>query len=242
MQSDLPRWTGRCAAWEPESGWWWTDWRRRWHGTCDTMSNTDEPRTQGFPTCRLPWMQPLSSGARSLMISPEVWGTLVLCSKGLLREDRLCSRGLNADGTLLDPFSLIITIRSPQMFERTHVETVHFNRVTAGFSTVKLLISLLKEKKSGLTFMKAENTRRNLNVKKIDLERFHADRLKVFGKLGKTRKERWYLIFGLLCLKNCKNLGIMMFKGRSKMSLSRISAESSQIFCRAPNAPWRQER
>lgn len=46
-----------------------------------------------------------------------------------------------------------------------------------------------------------------------------------------------YLIFGLLCLKNCKNLGIIMFKGRSSMSLSRISAESSQIFCSAPNAP-----
>lgn len=32
-----------------------------------------------------------------------------------------------------------------------------------------------------------------------------------------------------------------MFKGRSSMSLSRISAESSQIFCSAPNAPWGTE-
>lgn len=59
--------------------------------------------------------------------------------------------------------------------------------------------------------------------------------------MGKYKKKPWYLIFGLLCLKNCKNLGIMIFKGRSKMSLSRISAESSQIFWRAPNAPWRQK-
>lgn len=60
-------------------------------------------------------------------------------------------------------------------------------------------------------------------------------------KMGKYKKKAWYLIFGLLCLKNSKNLGIMMFKGRSKMSLSRISAESSQIFWRAPNAPWRHK-
>lgn len=50
--------------------------------------------------------------------------------------------------------------------------------------------------------------------------------------------EASYLILGLLCLKNCRNLGIMMFRGRSSTSLSRTSAESSQIFCRAPNAPW----
>lgn len=37
---DLPQWKSRCAAWEPESCWWWTDWRRRWHETCNTISST----------------------------------------------------------------------------------------------------------------------------------------------------------------------------------------------------------
>lgn len=50
-----------------------------------------------------------------------------------------------------------------------------------------------------------------------------------------------HLILGLLCLKNCKNLGIMMLRGRSKTSLSKISAESSHIFWRAPNAPCKRQ-
>lgn len=46
-----------------------------------------------------------------------------------------------------------------------------------------------------------------------------------------------HLILGLQCLKNCRNLGIMMFRGLLRASLSRSSDESSQIFCRAPKAP-----
>lgn len=46
-----------------------------------------------------------------------------------------------------------------------------------------------------------------------------------------------YLILGLQCLKNWRNLGIMTLRGRLSASLSRSSEESSQIFCRAPNAP-----
>ena len=47
-----------------------------------------------------------------------------------------------------------------------------------------------------------------------------------------------YLILALLCLKNCKNLGMSTFKGRLRASVSRASAESSQIFCNAPKAPY----
>lgn len=55
--------------------------------------------------------------------------------------------------------------------------------------------------------------------------------------------ERWkrsfqYLILGLQCLKNWRNLGIMMRRGRLSASLSSSSDESSQIFCSAPNEPW----
>lgn len=44
-------------------------------------------------------------------------------------------------------------------------------------------------------------------------------------------------IFGLECWKNCRNFGIIMFNGRLSSLLSSTSAESSQIFCNAPNAP-----
>lgn len=47
-----------------------------------------------------------------------------------------------------------------------------------------------------------------------------------------------YLILGLQCLKNWRNLGIMMLRGRLRASLSSNSDESSQIFCSAPNEPW----
>lgn len=47
------------------------------------------------------------------------------------------------------------------------------------------------------------------------------------------------LILGLQCLKNWRNFGIMTLRGRLRASLSRSSAESSQIFCKAPNAPYR---
>lgn len=46
------------------------------------------------------------------------------------------------------------------------------------------------------------------------------------------------LILGLQCLKNCRNLGIMMLSGRFRASLSNSSEESSQIFCKAPKEPW----
>lgn len=46
-----------------------------------------------------------------------------------------------------------------------------------------------------------------------------------------------YRILGLQCLKNCRNLGIMMLRGLLRASLSKSSEESSQIFCRAPKAP-----
>lgn len=47
-----------------------------------------------------------------------------------------------------------------------------------------------------------------------------------------------YLILGLQCLKNWRNLGIIMLRGRFRASLSSSSDESSQIFCNAPNEPW----
>lgn len=47
-----------------------------------------------------------------------------------------------------------------------------------------------------------------------------------------------YLILGLQCLKNWRNLGIIMLRGRFRASLSSSSDESSQIFCSAPNEPW----
>lgn len=45
------------------------------------------------------------------------------------------------------------------------------------------------------------------------------------------------LILGLQCLKNWRNLGIMMLRGLFKASLSNNSDESSQIFCSAPKEP-----
>jgi hypothetical protein len=45
------------------------------------------------------------------------------------------------------------------------------------------------------------------------------------------------LIFGLQCLKNWRNFGIMMFSGLFRASLSSNSDESSQIFCSAPKEP-----
>jgi len=50
------------------------------------------------------------------------------------------------------------------------------------------------------------------------------------------------LIFGLLCLKNCRNFGIKTLRGCWATSESSISEESSQIFCSAPNAPYIQYR
>lgn len=47
-----------------------------------------------------------------------------------------------------------------------------------------------------------------------------------------------YLIFGLQCLKNWRNLGIIKLRGLFRASLSNSSDESSQIFCSAPNEPW----
>lgn len=47
-----------------------------------------------------------------------------------------------------------------------------------------------------------------------------------------------YLILGLQCLKNWRNLGIIMLRGLFSASLSSSSDESSQIFCSAPNEPW----
>ena len=51
-----------------------------------------------------------------------------------------------------------------------------------------------------------------------------------------------YLIFGLACLKNCKNLGIKIFSGLFSASLSNCSAESSHIFCKAPNDPLEKKK
>lgn len=45
------------------------------------------------------------------------------------------------------------------------------------------------------------------------------------------------LILGLQCLKNWRNLGIMMLRGLFRASLSSSSDESSQIFCSAPKEP-----
>lgn len=50
------------------------------------------------------------------------------------------------------------------------------------------------------------------------------------------------LILGLQCLKNCRNLGIMMLSGLFRASLSSNSEESSQIFCNAPKDPWKKQR
>lgn len=50
------------------------------------------------------------------------------------------------------------------------------------------------------------------------------------------------LILGLQCLKNCRNLGIMMLRGLFRASLSSNSDESSQIFCSAPKEPWKAEK
>lgn len=51
-----------------------------------------------------------------------------------------------------------------------------------------------------------------------------------------------YLILGLACLKNCKNFGIRIFRGLLSASLSNCSAESSHIFCKAPNAPQNNKK
>jgi len=45
------------------------------------------------------------------------------------------------------------------------------------------------------------------------------------------------LILGDVCLKNWRNFGIMKLSGRFNTSESSISAESSHIFCSAPNDP-----
>lgn len=57
--------------------------------------------------------------------------------------------------------------------------------------------------------------------------------------LVKFRNISTDLIFGLACLKNCRNFGISMMRGLLRASLSSCSAESSQIFCSAPNAPYK---
>ena len=44
-------------------------------------------------------------------------------------------------------------------------------------------------------------------------------------------------IFGFEWRKNVRNLGMRTLRGRLRLSESRISAESSQIFCNAPKAP-----
>lgn len=49
---------------------------------------------------------------------------------------------------------------------------------------------------------------------------------------------KYYLIFGLECLKNCKNFGIRISSGLFCLSSSKYSDESSQIFCNAPKAPY----
>lgn len=60
---------------------------------------------------------------------------------------------------------------------------------------------------------------------------------------GRVRRQRAIeehvtdLILGLQCLKNCRNLGIMMLSGLLRASLSNSSEESSQIFCNAPKEP-----
>ena len=53
--------------------------------------------------------------------------------------------------------------------------------------------------------------------------------------------EYTHLILGLVCLKNCRNFGIRILRGRLRASESSTSAESSQIFWRAPNAPWKEQ-
>ena len=45
------------------------------------------------------------------------------------------------------------------------------------------------------------------------------------------------LILGFEWRKKERNLGMRTLRGRFRLSESRISAESSQIFCRAPKAP-----
>jgi len=52
-----------------------------------------------------------------------------------------------------------------------------------------------------------------------------------------TQAIAWDLIFGLECLKNCRNFGMRTLSGRLSASLSSNSAESSQIFWSAPNEP-----
>lgn len=63
---------------------------------------------------------------------------------------------------------------------------------------------------------------------------------RVPGETESESKKDWCfadLILGLQCLKNCRNLGIMMLRGLFRASLSNNSEESSQIFCNAPKEP-----
>lgn len=61
---------------------------------------------------------------------------------------------------------------------------------------------------------------------------YKQNRIKTFA-----HKMRTDLIFGLWCRKKFRNFGINTFSGLSGKLLSSTSALSSQIFCRAPNAP-----
>lgn len=61
---------------------------------------------------------------------------------------------------------------------------------------------------------------------------------KCFPNLMEMSGSLSYLILGLQCLKNWRNLGIIMLRGLFRASLSNSSDESSQIFCSAPNEPW----
>jgi len=56
--------------------------------------------------------------------------------------------------------------------------------------------------------------------------------------INKNNNNKSYLIFGLECLKNCKNLGMRISSGLFCRSSSKYSDESSHIFCRAPKAPY----
>lgn len=62
------------------------------------------------------------------------------------------------------------------------------------------------------------------------------------GWRARWRLRDTYLILGLQCLKNWRNLGIMMLRGLFRASLSNNSDESSQIFCSAPKEPWESQR
>ena len=75
----------------------------------------------------------------------------------------------------------------------------------------------------------------------IDQHRYSADKSHKAHTEGNRQRRVAYRIFGLLCRTNCRNFGMRILSGRSgSASLSSISVESSQIFCNAPNAPWRR--